>query len=64
MMKLKKCICVCINSRGFNIGQRLIDEFLAKEGKMCSNSKEMAETIAKVNFDNYKSEWIRHVFRH
>jgi len=34
---------------GFNIGIRIIDEFLAKSGvTSCSNFKETAETISKV----------------
>jgi hypothetical protein len=36
---------------GFNIGVRLIDEFLAKSGvNNCSNFRETADVIAKVAF--------------
>lgn len=35
--------------RGYNIGQKLIDEFLAKSGLgACSSFREVAEVIAKV----------------
>jgi hypothetical protein len=35
--------------RGYNIGQRLIDEYFSKvDGKLCQNYKEMAESIAIV----------------
>ena len=38
-------------SRGYNIGTRLIEEFLAKTGAYkCGDFKETAETIAKVGF--------------
>lgn len=38
-------------SRGYNIGIRLIDEFLAKSGvSNCSDFKETAEVIAKIAF--------------
>lgn len=37
--------------RGYNIGIRLIDEFLAKSGvNNCQDFKESAEVIAKVAF--------------
>lgn len=37
---------------GFNIGVRIIDEFLAKSGTSgaCANHREMADVIAKVAF--------------
>eukprot|EP00940_MAST-03C_sp_MAST-3C-sp2_P003123 g3123.t1 len=39
---------------GFNIGVRLIDEFLAKSGTMrCKSFKETVQTIAKVAFKMY-----------
>ncbi len=39
------------HSRGYNIGQKLIDEFLAKSGVgNCANFREVAEAIAKVGF--------------
>jgi hypothetical protein len=35
--------------RGFNIGIRLIDEFLAKsDSRYCSSYREIADTLAKV----------------
>ena len=38
-----------LEKMGFNIGIRIIDEFLAKSGvATCANFKETAETIAKV----------------
>ena len=38
-------------SRGYNIGQKLIDEFLAKSGVgNCGNIREVAEAVAKVGF--------------
>ena len=37
--------------RGFNIGSRLVDEFLAKSSvAACHNFRETAETIARVAF--------------
>ena len=40
-----------LDKMGYNIGTRLVDEFLAKSGvKDCSNLKETAESIAKVGF--------------
>ena len=40
-----------LEKMGFNIGIRIIDEFLAKSGvTSCSNFKETAEVIAKVAF--------------
>jgi len=39
---------------GYNIGVRLVDEFLAKSGAMrCKNFRETARTIAKVAFKMY-----------
>lgn len=39
------------NQRGYNIGQKLIDEFLAKSGVAnCGNFREVAEAVAKVGF--------------
>jgi len=39
----------CLFCRGYNIGIRLIDEFLAKSGvSRCVDFKETAEMIAKV----------------
>jgi len=39
------------HSRGYNIGQKLIDEFLAKSGVAnCGNFREVAEAVAKVGF--------------
>ncbi|KAL4439338.1 hypothetical protein ABPG74_017001 [Tetrahymena malaccensis] len=39
---------------GFDIGSRLIDEFVAKsEGKLCQDYKEMANTIAKEGFEMF-----------
>jgi len=35
---------------GYNIGVRLIDEFLARSGVRCGDLKETAEVIAKVGF--------------
>lgn len=41
-------------SRGYNIGVRLIDEFLAKSNvSRCVDFKETAEVIAKVLMFNY-----------
>lgn len=40
-----------LDKMGYNIGTRLIDEFLAKSGvKDCNNLKQTAESIAKVGF--------------
>jgi len=40
-----------LDKMGYNIGVRIIDEFLAKSGiRDCSNLKETAEAIAKVGF--------------
>lgn len=40
-----------LNNRGYNIGVRLIDEFLAKSGTgACTDLRDTAETIAKVAF--------------
>lgn len=40
---------LCLLCRGYNIGIRLIDEFLAKSGvSRCVDFKETAEMIAKV----------------
>lgn len=40
-----------LDKMGYNIGQRLIDEYLAKsKTTRCSNFKEVAERIAKVGF--------------
>jgi len=37
--------------RGYSIGQKLVDEFLAKSGVgNCANFREVAETLAKVGF--------------
>lgn len=42
-------ICKCVIYRGYNIGIRLIDEFLAKSNiSTCVDFKETAEVIAKV----------------
>lgn len=43
--------CLFVLYRGYNIGIRLIDEFLAKSGVgNCSDFKETAEVIAKIAF--------------
>lgn len=40
---------ICDIYRGYNIGVRLIDEFLAKSGVgNCANFRETADVIAKV----------------
>jgi len=40
-----------LEKMGYNIGQRIIDEFLAKSGApRCGNFKESVETCAKVGF--------------
>lgn len=45
------CTCLTVLCRGYNIGIRLIDEFLAKSGVgNCSDFKETAEVIAKIAF--------------
>ncbi|EXC05107.1 hypothetical protein L484_011896 [Morus notabilis] len=52
-----------LDQMGYNIGIRLIDEFLAKSNvSRCVDFKETAETIAKVSM---KAEvtWIRDVLR-
>lgn len=42
-------LAFCLFCRGYNIGIRLIDEFLAKSGvSRCVDFKETAEMIAKV----------------
>lgn len=42
-------VAFCLFFRGYNIGIRLIDEFLAKSGvSRCVDFKETAEMIAKV----------------
>merc|ERR1712118_187651 len=35
---------------GYNIGIRIIDEFLAKSGAMCGSFREAMETVSKVGF--------------
>jgi hypothetical protein len=40
-----------LDTMGFNIGQRLVDDFLAKSGTMaCQSMRDTAEVIAKVAF--------------
>jgi len=47
--KASKCLFVFFSCRGYNIGVRLIDEFLAKSNvSRCVDFKETAEVIAKV----------------
>ena len=44
-------IIMLIGGRGYNIGVRLVDEFLAKSGvTTCQDFKETAEVVAKVAF--------------
>lgn len=38
---------------GFNIGQRLIDDFLSKTDVTCENTREIAESIARIGFKMY-----------
>lgn len=42
-----------LESMGYNIGVRLIDDFLAKSGTDCQNLREMSEAIAKIGFKMY-----------
>ena len=45
------CVIWAGNTRGYNIGVRLIDEFLAKSGiTNCSDFRETGEVISKVAF--------------
>lgn len=47
----KKAHTHTVFSRGYNIGQRLIEDFLARSGiSRCSDFRETAEAIAKVGF--------------
>lgn len=44
-------VCFFSGRRGYNIGTRLIDEFLAKaQAGQCGNFAETGEVIAKVGF--------------
>lgn len=42
-----------IEVMGYNIGRRLIDDFLAKSVTQCESLRDMAETIAKVGIKMY-----------
>ncbi|KRX04217.1 NO signaling/Golgi transport ligand-binding domain [Pseudocohnilembus persalinus] len=42
-----------LEQMGYNIGRRIIDEYLAKENKICRDYQQMAETIAKNAFDMF-----------
>jgi len=46
-----KLVNAALDKMGYNIGVRLIDEFLAKSNtQSCSNFKETAQVIAKIGF--------------
>jgi hypothetical protein len=50
MSRWRRCISILNKYRGFNIGQRIIDEYLAKsEVKQCRSNQDVAESIGKVN---------------
>uniref|UniRef100_A0A0E0LNY8 Trafficking protein particle complex subunit n=1 Tax=Oryza punctata TaxID=4537 RepID=A0A0E0LNY8_ORYPU len=45
--------------RGYNIGTRLVDEFLAKSNvSRCVDFKETADVIAKLGFKMFLGHWV------
>jgi uncharacterized protein YjaZ len=50
------CTCLSVYVSGYNIGVRLIDEFLAKSNmQTCVNFRETAQVVAKVTHSRHKT---------
>ena len=50
----RPCLSVITSYRGYNIGTRLIEDFLARSGLgRCSDFKEVGEVVAKVCYSTF-----------